>query len=99
ALDRVHSGWEEQLGLAGRRGTSRLPAVLHWLHQQPAYTTAVMERTLGRAAQLSRRGVYLLAAELREAGVVREAPTGGPRGGSWEVEKLWIASALTPQRR
>ncbi|MFD1628097.1 hypothetical protein, partial [Azospirillum griseum] len=99
ALDRVHSGWEEQLGLAGRRGTSRLPAVLHWLHQQPAYTTAVMERTLGRAAQLSRRGVYLLAAELRDAGVVREAPTGDPRGGSWEVEKLWIASALTPQRR
>jgi hypothetical protein len=97
-LDGVQARWEAQVGLESRRGTSRLPAALHWLHRQPAYTTAVMERTLGREAKLSRRGVYLLAAELRDAGVVREAQTHEPHVGAREVEKMWIASALTPER-
>ena len=57
-----------------------------------------MERTLGPEAKLSRRGVYLLAAELRNAGVVRDATPGERYGAAREVEKLWLASALMPDR-
>lgn len=97
ALDQIQTRWEERVDLGSRRSTSRLPAALRWLHGHPAWTTAVMERTLGPEAGLSRRGVYLLAAELRDAGVVRDGTPASRHGAAPEVDRLWIATALVPE--
>ncbi|MBY0398382.1 MAG: hypothetical protein K2X91_18200, partial [Thermoleophilia bacterium] len=79
-LDLVHERWTERLAPLARRSTSRLPDLLPWLHERPAFTITRAAGDLKERCGLSLRGVHLLTEQLAKAGVVRDiAGCGGER--------------------
>lgn len=92
-LDLVQEHWEARLAATPRRSSSRLPDVLDWLHDRPAFTISRVAGELKGRCGLSLRGVHLLVEQLAKAGVVRDI---ADRGG----ERLWACdlSFLPPGR-
>ncbi|PWC40935.1 hypothetical protein [Azospirillum sp. TSO35-2] len=92
-LDLVQEHWETRLAAAPRRSSSRLPDVLDWLHDRPAFTISRVAGELKGRCGLSLRGVHLLVEQLAKADVVRDI---ADRGG----ERLWACdlSFLPPGR-
>ncbi|WP_434625371.1 hypothetical protein [Azospirillum sp. B2RO_4] len=92
-LDLVQEHWEARLAATPRRSSSRLPDVLDWLHDRPAFTISRVAGELKGRCGLSLRGVHLLVEQLANAGVVRDI---ADRGG----ERVWACdlSFLPPGR-
>ena len=92
-LDLVQEQWEARLATTPRRSSSRLPDVLNWLHDRPAFTISRVAEELKGRCGLSLRGVHLLVEQLAKAGVVRDI---SDRGG----ERVWACdlSFLPPGR-
>lgn len=92
-LDVIHENWEARLAVPQRRNNSRLPDVLDWLHDRPAFTISRVAGELKSRCGLSPRGVHLLVEQLSRAGVVRDI---ADRGG----ERVWASdlSFLPPGR-
>ncbi|CAO3449641.1 hypothetical protein [Azospirillum largimobile] len=92
-LDVIHENWEARLAVPQRRNNSRLPDVLDWLHDRPAFTISRVAGELKSRCGLSPRGVHLLVEQLARAGVVRDI---ADRGG----ERVWASdlSFLPPGR-
>lgn len=92
-LDLVQEHWEARLAATPRRSSSRLPDVLDWLHDRPAFTISRVAGELKGCCGLSLRGVHLLVEQLAKAGVVRDI---ADRGG----ERVWACdlSFLPPGR-
>lgn len=92
-LDLVQEHWEARLAATPRRSSSRLPDVLDWLHDRPAFTISRVAGELKGRCGLSLRGVHLLVEQLAKAGVVRDI---ADRGG----ERVWACdlSFLPPGR-
>ena len=81
-LDLVHERWMERLAPLTHRSTSRLPDLLPWLHERPAFTVARVADEWKARFGLSLRGAHLLTDQLAKAGVVCALP--GPGG-----ERIW----------
>lgn len=81
-LDLVHERWMERLAPLMHRSTSRLPDLLPWLHERPAFTVARVADEWKARFGLSLRGAHLLTDQLAKAGVVCALP--GPGG-----ERIW----------
>jgi len=92
-LDVLQDRWEERLASQVRRSTSRLPDLLPWLFEHPAFTVSRVAADLKARFGLSMRGAHLLTAQLAAVGIVREVPG---RGG----ERVWVTdlSFLPPGR-
>lgn len=92
-LDLLQEHWEARLAATPRRSSSRLPEVLDWLHDRPAFTISRVAGELKGRCGLSLRGVHLLVEQLAKAGVVRDI---ADRGG----ERVWACdlSFLPPGR-
>ena len=92
-LDLVQEHSEARLAATPRRSSSRLPDVLDWLHDRPAFTISRVAGELKGRCGLSLRGVHLLVERLAKAGVVRNI---ADRGG----ERVWACdlSFLPPGR-
>ncbi|KAA0587178.1 hypothetical protein J2848_006817 [Azospirillum lipoferum] len=92
-LDLLQEQWEARLAATPRRSSSRLPDVLDWLHDRPAFTISRVAGELKGRCGLSLRGVHLLVEQLAKAGVVRDI---ADRGG----ERVWACdlSFLPPGR-
>ncbi|WP_244592237.1 hypothetical protein [Azospirillum palustre] len=92
-LDLMQEHWEARLAATPRRSSSRLPDVLDWLHDRPAFTISRVAGELKGRCGLSLRGVHLLVEQLAKAGVVRDI---ADRGG----ERVWACdlSFLPPGR-
>lgn len=92
-LDLIQEHWEARLAATPRRSSSRLPDVLDWLHDRPAFTISRVAGELKGRCRLSLRGVHLLVEQLAKAGVVRDI---ADRGG----ERVWACdlSFLPPGR-
>ncbi|KAA0586752.1 hypothetical protein HUE56_00235 (plasmid) [Azospirillum oryzae] len=92
-LDLLQEHWEARLAATPRRSSSRLPDVLDWLHDRPAFTISRVAGELKGRCGLSLRGVHLLVEQLAKAGVVRDI---ADRGG----ERVWACdlSFLPPGR-
>lgn len=89
----IQEHWETRLAATPRRSSSRLPDVLDWLHDRPAFTISRVASELKSRCGLSLRGVHLLVEQLAKAGVVRDI---ADRGG----ERVWACdlSFLPPGR-
>ena len=89
----IQEHWEARLAATPRRSSSRLPDVLDWLHDRPAFTISRVASELKSRCGLSLRGVHLLVEQLAKAGVVRDI---ADRGG----ERVWACdlSFLPPGR-
>ncbi|PWC74500.1 hypothetical protein [Azospirillum sp. TSH64] len=92
-LDVIHENWEARLAAPQRRNNSRLPDVLDWLHDRPAFTVSRVTGELKCRCGLSPRGVHLLVEQLAKVGVIRNI---ADRGG----ERVWASdlSFLPPGR-
>ncbi len=65
-LDGIAVAWRDRTGT--RRRNSKLPEVLEWLFEHPAFTVRRLQRRFG----ITFRGAQLIIDDLVEAGVVRE---------------------------
>lgn len=70
-LDVIYEYWEARPAVSQRRNSSRLPDVLHWLHDRPRFTVSWVAGELKGHCGLSPRGVHLLVEQLASAGVIR----------------------------
>lgn len=83
ALDAAAAGWRRRVG--AKRRNSRLPEVLDFLFDEPAFTVRRVQKTLGSTF----RGAQLLVDELIEAGIVREATNRA-------LDRVFVAIDLMP---
>ncbi|MBK1838372.1 hypothetical protein JHL17_13200 [Azospirillum sp. YIM B02556] len=90
-LDLLQEHWETRLAATPRRSNSRLPDLLDWLHDRPAFTISRVAAELKGRCGLSLRGVHLLVEQLAKAGVVRDiADRGGERVWACELSFLLL---------
>ncbi|WP_207461001.1 hypothetical protein [Azospirillum sp. SYSU D00513] len=83
-LDLVQERWEERIAPLARRSNSRLPDLLPWLHERPAFTVSRVAGDWAERFGLSLRGAHLLTEQLAKAGVVQDIA--GQAG-----ERFWAA--------
>lgn len=83
ALDQTAEGWRRRVG--SKRRNSRLPDVLDFLFEEPAFTVRRVQKRLGSTF----RGAQLLVDELLEASIVREATNRA-------LDRVFVATDLMP---
>ena len=82
-LDQAAAHWRRRVGT--KRRNSRLPEVLDFLFDEPAFTVRRVQKRLGSTF----RGAQLLVDELIEAGIVREATNRA-------LDRVFVAVDLMP---
>jgi len=83
ALDGIAAAWRH--GTGARRRNSKLPEVLDWLFEHPAFTVRRLQRRLATTF----RGARLIVDDLVEAGVVREVTQRA-------LDRVYVATELMP---
>ncbi|MBP2316311.1 hypothetical protein [Azospirillum soli] len=82
-LDQAATHWRRRVGT--KRRNSRLPEILEFLFDEPAFTVRRVQKLLGSTF----RGAQLLVDELIEAGIVREATNRA-------LDRVFVAVDLMP---
>lgn len=82
-LDHAALSWRRRIG--AKRRNSRLPDVLDFLFEEPAFTVRRIQKTLGSTF----RGAQLLVDELVDAGIVREVTNRA-------LDRVFVAIDLMP---